>query len=259
MLLVIDVGNSNIVFGLFDNKDKLIGQWRMLTHPIKTADEYFIFFKLLLASEEKIDLRNIKKCLLSSVVPDASFHIELFIEKYLSIDKLFIIGRTELDFGIKISVDNPSEVGADRIVNSLAAYHKYKADLIVIDFGTATTFDVVTKNGEYIGGVISPGINLSLKALERATAKLPMVEIRKGDKVIGKNTISAIESGIFYGYLGLIEGIIDRIKKEYVGEMIVIATGGLANLFFNNTDSINFLEEDLNIIGMNILYNNNDR
>ena len=164
------------------------------------------------------------------------------------------VDSKKIETGITIKLNESSEVGADRIVNSLAAYKIYKKDAIILDFGTATTFDVISSKGDYLGGVIAPGIDLSIKSLHRAAAKLPEIAVKKPTKIIGKTTVSAMQSGIFFGYLGLIEGITERIKKEYGKKMIIIATGGLATLFHGATDSINYLEPDLTIIGLKEIY-----
>jgi type III pantothenate kinase len=247
VLLAIDVGNTNIVFALFEG-DKVMGQWRLSTDSKRTSDEYAILFKELM-SLKGLRFDHVDNVIISSVVPQNLFSLKTLAKEFLKCEPL-IIGEQGVNVGIDIQLDRPAEVGADRIVNALAAYDGYKKASIVIDFGTATTFDVVTDEGVYIGGVIAPGINLSIEALHKAAAKLPEVEIKRPEKVIGTNTLTAMQSGVFFGYLSLIEGIVARIKNEQKSDMLVIATGGLAPLFSESTEVIDHLEQNLTINGL---------
>lgn len=258
MLLVIDAGNTNVVFAVFVG-DRILGQWRISTDAKRTADEYGVWLTQVMAYE-KLDPKNIKAAVLSSVVPQAIFDLRQLAKRYFNTE-LMVIGdpRLNLDLGITVRIDNPREVGADRLVNSFAAWRKYKKDLIVIDFGTATTFDVVTAKGAYLGGVIAPGVNLSLDALHRAAAKLPNVAIQPPDKVIGTNTTHAMQSGIYYGYAGMVESLVAKIIKEYGAAMKVIATGGLAPLYAKACPVIESVEPDLTIIGLKEIYEMNQK
>ncbi len=251
MLLAIDAGNTNTVFAVFD-KNKLKGQWRFITDPKRTADEHALGL-ITLMQMEGIKSSVIKDVIISSVVPRSLFSLKTLARQYFSCEPL-VVGEDGLKVNIKIRVDKPSEVGADRIVNAVEAHKKFKKPAIILDFGTATTFDVINDKGDYLGGVIAPGINLSLDALQAAAAKLPDVAIRKPEKVIATSTIPAMQSGIYWGYVGLIEGICNGIKKEYNKNMIVIATGGLASLFSKATKVINYHEPDLTIYGLNTIF-----
>jgi len=255
-LLVIDAGNTNVVFAVFEG-DTLSGQWRISTDARRTADEYGVWLTQVL-EHAGIAPGKITGAVLASVVPQAIFDLRQLAKRYFHTE-LMVIGdpRLKLNTGVGVLIDNPAEVGADRLVNAFAAWKRYKQALIVVDFGTATTFDVVSKEGNYIGGVIAPGVNLSLDALHRAAAKLPTVAIQKPAKIIGTNTIGAMQSGIYYGYVGLIEGIAGGIKAEYGSKMLVIATGGLASLYAKATPLIEHLEPDLTIFGLKDLYEMN--
>lgn len=250
MLLAIDIGNTNIVFALCDTKKTLI-QWRIRTDIHRTADEYAVWLFALMKLGG-FESKQVKSAIISSVVPDANFGIKAFVRQYLSC-KPRMITTGDIDIPLKVKIDNPRELGADRLINAYAAWSQEKRALIIIDFGTATTFDVVSAKGEYLGGIIAPGINLSLEALQHATAKLPGVAIVRPKKVVGSNTISAMQSGIFYGYAGLIEGIVSRIKKERGEKMKVIATGGLAPLYAEATPVIDAVDDDLTIRGLRLI------
>jgi len=256
MLLVIDVGNTNVVFAVFDG-ESLAGQWRIATDARRTADEYGVWLTQVL-EHAKISPESITGAVVASVVPQVLFDLRQLTKRYFNTE-LMVIGdpRLNLKMGVGVKIDNPAEVGADRLVNSFAAWNKYKRALIVVDFGTATTFDVVSSAGDYIGGVIATGVNLSLEALHRAAAKLPNVAIEKPSKVIGTNTVGAMQSGLYYGYAGLVEGILARIKAEYGAEMLVIATGGLASLYSKACPSIEKTEPDLTIYGLKELFEMN--
>ena len=254
MLLVIDAGNTNTVFAVF-NKAILLGQWRMATDNKRTADEYGVWL-LNIMQFQGIDSHKITAAILSSVVPQTNFALKTLARSYFKTE-LLIVGEEGVKLGIEAKIDRPKEVGADRLVNAVAAWAKYQLPCVIIDFGTATTFDIVDEQGNYSGGVIAPGINLSLQALQQAAAKLPNVAIARPHSVIGKDTISAMQSGIYYGYTGLIEGIVRGIKKEYSAISLVIATGGLAPLFAKNSEVIDHLEADLIIDGLKIIYERN--
>jgi type III pantothenate kinase len=256
MLLVIDAGNTNVVFAVFDG-EALLGQWRISTDAKRTADEYGVWLTQVL-ERAGIAPELIKGAVLATVVPQALFDLRRLASRYFHTE-LLVVGdpNDSLKLGIKIAVDNPKEVGADRIVDSFAAWHQFRQALIVIDFGTATTFDIVNSEGTYIGGVIAPGVNLSLDNLHRAAAKLPTIGIQRPAKTIGTNTIDAMQSGIYYGYIGLIEGIATRIKREYGHPMKVIATGGLAPLYARECPMIENLEPDLTILGLKLIYEMN--
>jgi len=255
MLLAIDAGNTNTVFAVFDG-EKLAGQWRISTDANRTADEYAVWL-LQLMQLTGIKQSTVKAAILASVVPQTWFALRTLCRTYFHTE-LLIVGQPGVKTGVGVKVDRPSEVGADRIVNAAAAWRRYKQPLIVVDFGTATTFDVVNEKGDYIGGVIAPGINLSLAALHKAAAKLPNVAITKPAKVIGTETVGAMQSGIYYGYVGLIEGIVARIREEYGQKaMKVIATGGLAPLYAKATSVIEHLEPDLTIVGLKEIYQMN--
>jgi type III pantothenate kinase len=254
MLLTIDAGNTNVVFAVFD-KDKIAGQWRISTDARRTADEYGVWLTQVM---ERAGLRpgQITGAILASVVPQALFDLRMLARRYFHTE-LLVIGDKRLKNGIGVKLDNPGEVGADRLVNAYAAWKRFQQALIVVDFGTATTFDVVSGKGDYIGGVIAPGVNLSLDTLHRAAAKLPNVTIDRPAKAIGTNTIDAMQSGIYYGYAGLVEMITARVKEEYGAPMKVIATGGLATLYATACSSIEQIEPDLTIYGLKDLYEMN--
>ena len=247
MLLAIDAGNTNIVFAACEGA-AIRGQWRAVTQTPRTADEYAVMLGPLLALEG-LSFGDLDAAIIATVVPDALFDLRLFCRKYLKCEPL-VVKDPSLDLGLKINVDRPTAVGADRLVNSVAAHAAYKGALIVVDFGTATTFDVVSESGDYEGGVIAPGANLSAEALHQAAALLPRVAIHRTQTVIGKDTVPAMQSGLFWGYLGLIENIVARIKEEYGKPMTVIATGGLANIFYKQTPAIDHLDSDLTIRGL---------
>ncbi len=250
MLLAIDIGNTNVVFALCDTKKTLIS-WRIRTDIHRTADEYAVWLMALMRHRGH-EFKHVNKAIVSSVVPDANFAIKTFVRTYLKCEPI-LITTGDIALPMKVKIDNPRELGADRLINAYAAWNTYKKPLIVIDFGTATTFDVVSAKGDYMGGIIAPGINLSLEALQKAAAKLHGVAITRPKKVVGKNTTAAMQSGIFYGYTGLIEGIITRIKAERDEKMKVIATGGLAPLYAGATKLIDAVDDDLTIRGLRLI------
>jgi type III pantothenate kinase len=253
MLLAIDAGNTNVVFAVLEGRE-IRARWRIATDPRRTADEYAVWLHQLLALEA-IDAKAIDAVILATVVPRALHNLEVLASKYFHA-KAMIAGRPPVDFGIGIDLPDPEAVGADRIVNAIAAHDAHPGDLIVIDFGTATTFDVVDYSGAYKGGVIAPGINLSLDALVAAAAKLPRIAIEapQTKQVIGRSTEEAMHSGIYWGYVAMLEGLVERIKREIGRETKVVATGGLATLFDKNTDIFDAIEPDLTINGLGLLY-----
>lgn len=256
MLLAIDAGNTNIVFAVFEGRRRR-GLWRISTQANRTADEYAVWLTHLMAL---VQLRpaDINDAILASVVPPATFHLDMLCRTHFQCEAM-VVGAPGVNLGLKVHLDTPEEVGADRLVNAIAAQKAYKPPLIVVDFGTATTFDVVDAEGGYRGGVIAPGINLSLEALFQGAAKLPKVDIGRPDKVIGTATVSAMKSGIFWGYVGLIEGVLTRIKAEFGAPMTVIATGGLAVLFSDATSMIDHTDSELTLNGLLEIYERNKR
>ncbi|MGC8474991.1 MAG: type III pantothenate kinase [Acetobacteraceae bacterium] len=253
MLLVIDAGNTNIVFAVRDG-DAWRGTWRIRTDAQRTSDEYAAWL-LALLDRAGIPQAQLNLAVIGTVVPAALYHLRRLCRDWFSIEPL--IARASLDWGFEIKVDNPDEVGADRLVNALAGHARFGGPLIVVDFGTATTFDVVAADGAYLGGVIAPGINLSIEALHHAAARLPRIGIGRPQAVIGRATVPAMQSGIYWGYVGLIEGLISRIRAEFGAPMTVIATGGLAPLFAEGTLLISHIEPDLTLDGLRILADRN--
>jgi type III pantothenate kinase len=254
MLLVIDAGNTNIVFAVHDGTD-VRAEWRAVTETTRTADEYAVLLSPLLALNG-LTFDDINSAIIATVVPAALFDLRLLCRRYLKCEPL-VVGDPNLDLGIEIHIDRPEAVGADRLVNTVAAHERYKGALIVVDFGTATTFDIVSAKGDYEGGVIAPGANLSAEALHKGAAMLPRVAIQRTQSVIGKDTVPAMQSGLFWGYIGLIEGLVARIKDEYGEPMTVIGTGGLANLFHKQTTVIDHLDPDLTIRGLVMIHARN--
>jgi type III pantothenate kinase len=253
MLLVIDAGNTNIVFAVRDETG-WVGSWRIRTDPQRTSDEYAVWLLALLGH---VGLRkeDVSRAVLGTVVPAALYHLRRLCREWFGVEPL--VARASLDWGFEIKVDNPDEVGADRLLNALAGHRHFGGPLIVVDFGTATTFDVVNQDGAYMGGVIAPGINLSLEALHQAAARLPRIGIGRPQAVIGTSTVPAMQSGVYWGYIGLVEGLIARIKAEYGGPMKVVATGGLAPLFAEGTMQIEHIEPDLTLDGLLMLAERN--
>lgn len=255
MLLAIDAGNTNVVFAVFDG-DRIAGKWRISTNPARTTDEYVAFFSQLLAAKG-IEKKSVTHSIIASVVPKTVFALKSLCADFFG-SPPSVVGE-DIDPGIKVKLDNPGEVGADRLVNAVSARKLAGSAVIVVDFGTATTFDMVEEDGSYAGGVIAPGINLSLEALQMAAAKLPRISVEKPARVIGKNTVEAMRSGIYWGYAGLIEGIITGIRSEAGREAPVLATGGLAPLFAESIPAIGKIEPDLTLIGLNEIYKMNKK
>ncbi|MGA7674369.1 MAG: type III pantothenate kinase [Rhizomicrobium sp.] len=254
MLLAIDAGNTNIVFAVSDGKD-IRAEWRAVTKTTRTADEYAVLLAPLL-SLKGLSFSDFDAAIIATVVPAALFDLRQLGRRYLNCDPL-VVGDPSVDLGIEVRIDRPEAVGADRLVNAVAAHERYKGALIVVDFGTATTFDIIGENGDYEGGVIAPGVNLSAEALHKAAAMLPRVAVTRTQAVIGKDTVPAMQSGLYWGYIGLVEGLVARIKEEYGKPMTVIATGGLAKVFYRQTPAIDHHDPDLTIRGLVQIYARN--
>ncbi|MCB1538425.1 MAG: type III pantothenate kinase [Rhodospirillales bacterium] len=253
MLLAIDAGNTNTVCALIaPGAENPAALWRIRTEAARTADEYAAWM-LPLAQAAGLDLRSVDGVIVASVVPEANFALRRFCETYIGISPAFV-GEAGVEAGIPVHLPRPEEVGADRLVNALAARAKYRLPCVIIDFGTATTFDVVDAGGAYVGGVIAPGVNLSLDALHRAAAKLPRIAVARPDRVIGTDTVSAMRSGVYWGYVGMMEGVLSRITTELGTTPSVVATGGLAPLFAGALKGIDAVDDALTLRGLEIIY-----
>ncbi len=256
MLLAIDSGNTNIVFAVYDRADTLRGSWRASTEAKRTADEYAVWLTQLMALEG-LTPDDIGGAIIANVVPPTMYALKTLCTRYFDVTPL-VIGEPGVDIGIEVRIARPDQVGEDRVVNAVAAHASYGGPLIVIDFGTATTFDVIGEDGGYEGSVIAPGINPSLEALDRAAAKLPRIALKEPpQQVIGQATIPAMESGAFWGFVGLIEGLVARIKAEDGRALKVVATGGLAPLFARATECIDKVDLDLTLCGLLAVYRAN--
>ncbi|MDO8520121.1 MAG: type III pantothenate kinase [Deltaproteobacteria bacterium] len=256
MLLAIDIGNTNTVIGLYDKVGSiheltLQHHWRLDTKKERTGDEWGVFLKELFQFE-KITLDQVAGVVISNVVPAMQRAITDMCTRYLK-KKPAIVGP-DLKIDMAIATDKPEEVGADRIVNAVAAFHRFKTDLIIVDFGTATTFDYVSKEGEYMGGLIVPGISISADALFANAAQLPRVEIARPKQVIGKNTVECIQSGIYYGYVGMVDSVVTRMEKEIGRKAKVIATGGLSSLIAQDSKKIDITDEFITLEGLKLIY-----
>jgi type III pantothenate kinase len=253
MLLAIDVGNSNNVIGLF-SKEKLLTHWRIRTECNRTADEYWVLIKEFILLNE-VAAETVDDIIVACVVPSLVPILREMGQKYFSCDPIMV--GPGIKTGISISYKNPTEVGADRIVNAVAAFSKHKKSLIIVDFGTATTFDAVSNKGEYLGGAIFPGVNISMEALFKNTAKLPRVDLVTPERVIGKSTVESIQSGGVHGVAGMVNHIVTKMREEMGGKAMVIATGGISNSFLAELDIIDEVDPFLTLDGLLILYNRN--
>ena len=256
MLLAIDVGNTNSKFAVFDG-DRIVAQFRLRTESKRTSDEYAAWLTQLM-DLQGFNPSSIKGAILASVVPPVNAHIRRLCETYFKC-KLLIVGEPECKLGIKILIDRPQEAGADRLVGVIAGHKKHGGPLITIDFGSATTFDLADKDGNFIGGVFAPGVELTIEAFYLMTARLPRIRVEKPAKVIGKNTVANMQSGIFWGYVGLIESLIRRIRAEYGEPMKVVATGGLAAVFKDEIGLFDAIEPDLMSLGLLEIWRRNNQ
>lgn len=250
MLLAIDCGNTNTVFSIWDGKSWLC-TLRTSTHHARTADAYFTWFSTLM-QHYKIEA-DITDVIIATTVPRVVFNLRVFADRFFNVRPM-VVGKPGCDLPIAARVDGGTQVGPDRLANAAGAFDRHGGNVVVVDFGTATNFDVVDKDGAYVGGVIAPGVNLSLEALHMGAAALPHVDISQPEQVIGTNTVACIQSGVFWGYTGLIEGITQRIKDEYGQPMKVVGTGGLAPLFEQATSLFDTIEDDLTMHGLTVIH-----
>ena len=253
MLLAIDCGNTNTVFSIWDG-ESFIGTWRTSTDWQRTADQYYVWLSTLMKFQ-KIDV-EITDMIISSTVPRVVFNLRVLCDRYFDCRPL-VVGKPECRLPVDPRVEAGVRPGPDRLANAAGAFDRHGGHVVVVDFGTATNFDVVAEDGAYIGGVIAPGVNLSLEALHQGAAALPHVDISRPDKVIGTNTVECIQSGVFWGYIGLVEGLTARIKAEYGHPMRVVGTGGLAPLFGQVDSIFDVIEDDLTMHGLTVIFNTN--
>ncbi len=256
MLLAIDCGNTNTLFAVHDGREWR-AQWRTATHTARTADEYAVWLHQLLALFG-LTFADLDACVISSVVPQSLFNLRNLSRRYLSAEPL-VIGDPGVDIGVEVRLERPQEAGADRLVNALGCRVVHDGALIIVDSGTATTFDVVSEDGAFVGGIIAPGINLSMQALHQAAAQLPRIAIERPPSVIGKNTVHAMKSGVFWGYIHLIDGLVTQIREEYGAPMTVIATGGVASLFEGASRTIEHFDPDVTLRGLYEVWRRNTK
>ncbi len=254
MLLAIDCGNTNTLFAVHDGMDWR-ARWRTATHSARTADEYAVWLQQLLFLQG-LDLKELKGCVISSVAPQSLFNLRNLARRYVGAEPI-VVGDAGVDLGVSVNLPRPEEAGADRLVNALGGHVKYDGAMIIVDSGTATTFDVISAKGCFEGGVIAPGINLSMQALHQAAARLPRIAIEKPQQVMGKSTVSAMQSGVFWGYVDLIDGLVTRLKAEYEESVTVIATGGVVSLFENAARTIDHFDPDLTMRGLYEIWRRN--
>jgi type III pantothenate kinase len=250
MLIAVDIGNSNIVWGLYEQQ-VLKGHWRLATDASKTSDEYGLLFRGLLETEG-LQTSHITGAIVSSVVPSLTHTFEEMIEAYFH--HLPLVVSTELDLGLRVLYPNPHEIGSDRLVNAVAAYAHYRTSLIIVDFGTATTFCAITQGGDYLGGAIAPGLGIAADALFSRTAKLPKIELARPKTVIGKDTVGSMQSGLIFGYAGLVDEVVSRMQTELAQKAKVVATGGLAGLIAPESRTIQEVRPYLTLEGLELLY-----